>query len=222
VRLQRFWLLWILFFFVLGGCVPAPAPLVGNPEDMIATIAAATVNALPTTTPHPTWTSSPIPTRSRNTPTDIPSNTPAPTIEVLQLPAPGTPMADLTKLPLGFWSPTPDPFQCDLNKIEPEPYTIFKPRYFFRSGWRVWNRGSEIWKEKSIVFYFIGGDKLHNDEERADGIFLPYTVYPQDKVFLQVAMTSPGEPGTYSATWGLRRENRNTPFCTFQVIIRVK
>jgi hypothetical protein len=222
VTRQRFWLSWILFFFILGGCVPAPAPVISNPEDMIATIAAATVSALPTNTPYPTWTSTPISTRVRSTPTDLPTNTPAPTIEVIQLPAPGTPMADLTKLPLGFWSPTPEPYQCDVDRFKPEPYSTIKPRNFFRVEWRIWNRGSAIWKADGVFVYFIGGDKLYNDEEKADGFFLPYAVYPNDRFWAQVPMTSPKEPGTYSSMWGLRRENRNTPFCTFQVIIRVK
>jgi hypothetical protein len=229
VSKQRFLLAMTLFFFLMGGCVPAPVPVVENPQDMIATIAAATVAALPTTTPQPTWTASPSPTRARNTPTDIPTNTPAPTIEMIasptsifQLPGPGTPLAGMTTIPLSLWSPTPEPFQCDLNKTEPEPYTKFKPRYFFKAEWRVWNRGSVIWKADGVIFYFIGGDKLHNDEERAEGITLPYAVYPQDKVLLYVGMTSPREPGTYSSTWGLRRENRDAPFCTFNIVIRVE
>jgi hypothetical protein len=203
--------------------MPAPAASVVNHQDMIATIAAATVNALPSNTPHPTWTSSPTATRVRNTPTDIPSNTPAPTITTIsQLPAPGTPMADLTRQPLAFWSPTPDPFKCELNTTNPENYTIFKPRHSFDSEWRVSNSGSAIWRRDRIVFYFISGDKLYTDEERAEGIFLPRIVSPDEEILLRAAMTSPNQPGTYSSVWGLRRVNRDEPFCTLQIIILVR
>lgn len=229
MRNQRFWLGIVLFFLLSGGCSPAPAGVSDNPQDLIATIAAATIAALPTNTPQPTWTASPIPTRARNTPTELPSNTPAPTIELLasptsiyELPGPGTPMAGLTGIPLSLWTPTPEPFKCNLNKTKPEPYTVLKPGYHFRTEWRVWNRGSVIWKWDGVIFYFVGGDKLFNDPDRAKGIKLAYNVYPEDKILLSVAMTSPKEPGTYSSTWGLRRENRDTPFCTFDMVIRVK
>jgi hypothetical protein len=230
VKVRRFYLTWILFFFLIGGCAPSPAQSQESPQDMIATIAAATIAALPSNTPQPTWTASPPATRVRNTPTELPSNTPAPTLGILlsptsifELPGPGTPLAGTTRIPIGLWSPTPEPFQCNLNKTDPEPYTVFKPGYNFRMEWRVWNRGSVIWKSDGVLFYFIGGDKLYNDAERAkEGIKLDYNVYPQDKILLRVAMTSPKEPGTYSSTWGLRRENRDYPFCTFDMVIRVK
>jgi hypothetical protein len=230
VKGQRFSLAWILFFFLIGGCAPASAPSQDNPQDLIATIAAATIAALPSNTPQPTWTASPIPTRPRNTPTELPSNTPAPTLELLatptsiyELPGPGTPLAGLTGIPLSLWTPTPEPFKCHLRRTRPEPYTVLKPGYHFRTEWQVWNYGSVIWKEDGVLFYFIGGDKLYNDADRArDGVELAYNVYPEDKILLSVAMTAPKEPGTYSSTWGLRRENRNTPFCTFDMVIRVK
>lgn len=230
MRIRRFWFSWLALLFLLGGCVPSANQPAGNPQDRIATIAAATIAALPSNTPQPTWTPSSTPTRPRNTPTDLPSNTPAPTIEslasitsVYNLPGPGTLVAGSTPGSFPFiWSPTPEPFRCDINKTEPEPYTIFQPRKFFRAEWRVWNRGSVIWKEKSILFYFIGGDKMFNDPDRAEGINLAYAVYPEDKILVSVAMTSPKEPGTYSSTWGLRRDNRNEPFCTFSMVIRVR
>ncbi len=221
MKIQKVLLFFGLSFSLLGACVPAPA-VIENPQAMIATIAAATVNALPSNTPYPTGTSSPTATRIRNTPTDIPTNTPPATIEVFVLPDPGTPAVELTKVPLGFWSATPEPFQCQVDRTKPEPYSILKPRHFFRVEWRIWNRGSTIWKEDGVLFYFVGGDKLFNDGDRADGTNLAYNVYPQDKIWVQVAMTSPKEPGTYSSMWGLRRENRKDPFCTFQVVIRVK
>jgi hypothetical protein len=229
VTLRSAWLVFILFVVSVGGCSPAPANAGDNPQDMIATIAAATIAALPTNTPQPTWTASAIPTRARTTPTEIPSNTPAPTIEMLasptsalELPGPGTPLAGNPNFPLSIWSPTPEPFKCDLNKTVPEPYEYIKAGRDFRAEWRVWNRGTVIWKEDGVIFYFIGGDKFFNDPDRAQGITLAYNVYPQDKILLSVAMTAPKAPGTYSSTWGLRRENRDTPFCTFDLTIRVK
>jgi hypothetical protein len=231
VNIRRFWLASLVLLMLIGGCVPGASQTVENPQDMIATIAAATVAALPTNTPQPTWTASLTPTRARSTPTDQPANTPAPTLELIasptsmyELPGPGTLLPGTPGQGgiLFFWTSTPEPYKCDLNKTQPEPYTVFRGRKDFRAEWRVWNRGSAIWKADGVVFYFVGGTKLHRDEERADGIFLPYTVYPEDKVLLSVAMISPKEPGIYSATWGLRRENRDVPFCTFDVIIRVK
>lgn len=229
MKIRQFWLSWVGLLILLAGCAPSAAQPIDNPQDMIATIAAATVAALPTNTPQPSWTPSLTPTRVRNTPTDIPSNTPAPTIEgfptatsVYDLPGPGTLLPGTPGAVLFLWTSTPEPFKCDLNKTDPEPYTIFKPRQFFRAEWRVWNRGSTIWKEKSIIFYFVGGDKLHNDLERGEGTFIGYTVYPEDKILVWIGMTAPKEPGTYFATWGLRRENRTEPFCTFNVTIRVR
>ncbi len=227
--IRRFGLICTLLFILIGGCAPSPDQSGESPQDMVATIAAATIAALPSNTPQPTWTASPSPTRARNTPTELPSNTPAPTIQMMasptsifELPGPGTPLSGTARIPLVLWTPTPEPFKCDLNKTEPEPYTVFKPGYHFRTEWRVWNRGAVIWKWDGVIFYFVGGDKLFNDPDRAKGAKLAYNVYPQDKILLSVAMTSPKEAGTYSSTWGLRRENRDTPFCTFDMVIRVE
>jgi len=225
--MQRFFQALVLFFFLLGGCAPSPAQPVDNPQDLIATIAAATVAALPTNTPQPTWTASA--TRVRGTPTDLPSNTPAPTIALpvtatseFVLPGPGTPLAGTTRIPIGLWSPTPEPFKCFLRRIEPEPFTKMKPGKDFRMEWQLVNIGTAIWKADGVLYYFIAGDKLHNDADRAKGTQISYNVYPQDKILIFLAMTVPKAPGTYSSTWGLRRENRDTPFCTFDMVIRVE
>lgn len=226
---QKLWLALLAFFFLLGSCAPAPETIVGNPQDMIATIAAATVAALPTNTPQPTWTASLPPTIQRSTPTELPSNTPAPTIAMLDtptsafvLPGPGTPLSGGSGLPVGIWTWTPEPYKCDLNKTDPEPYTYFRPGQRFRAEWRVWNRGSIIWKADRILFYFIGGDKLFTDPERAKGIELAYSVYPEDKILVHAMMMAPKQPGTYASTWGLRRDNSALAFCTFDLVIRVK
>jgi len=131
-------------------------------------------------------------------------------------------MVALTRQPLSFWSPTPDPFQCELNETKPENYTTFKPHRLFNAEWKVSNHGAATWRRDSIVFYFVSGDKLFDDAERAEGIFLPRTINPDDELSLQAAMTAPSEIGTYSSVWGLRRVNREEPFCTLQIIIRVR
>lgn len=230
MRTTKLWFGWVIVFLLVGGCGPSASQPLINSQDMIATIAAATVAALPTNTPYPTWTASPSPTRVRTTPTELPSNTPAPTIPILNsptpiiiLPGPGTSVSGGGLGPnFVFWTATPQPYRCSPVLVDPDDYQIFTPRYAFKARWRVWNRGSVRWKKDDVVFYFIGGDKMHNDLDRADGEFIPVTVQLNDKVLLQVAMTSPKEPGLYSTTWGLRRLKSSSPFCLIELTIRVQ
>ncbi len=237
MRLAKFWPGWLFFFFLFGGCSPAASQPVLDPQAMVATIAAATVAALPTNTPQPTWTASASATLARATATPISTNTPAPTIPMLSsptplmiLPGPGTLVAG-TILPgsgsglgtnLIFWTDVPNVYNCNPITVDPDYAQIYTPRYDFKARWRVFNSGTARWKADDIVFYFVGGDKMHNDLNRADGEFIPIGVYKGDKVLLQIGMTSPKEPGQYSATWGLRRNKSDTPFCTFSVTIRVE
>jgi len=94
-----------------------------------------------------------------------------------------------------------------------------KPRTDFVVTWQVRNTGRDRWNREDFIFQYVEGDKMHKADRAEE--FIPGTVYPRDKIKLQMRMISPKQPGFYSTTWGLRKSNKKEPFCTFSIAINV-
>lgn len=211
--------------WLLAAC--APSAQMPDPQAQVGTIAALTVAARPSNTPYPTPSST---SRSQSglqetaapgslipSLTPWPSTTPFPT-----LPQPST----LASAPIIggnyiLFTATPEPWKCELRHISPDQMTVLKPRYGFRTEWRIFNIGGKIWRSDSVRVKYLGGTSLQNDPESKNEFFLPVSIYPGDKILVQIAMTSPKEPGQYSSFWALVDE-KDRVFCTFDITIRVK
>ncbi|GAB4501114.1 MAG: hypothetical protein Fur0035_06550 [Anaerolineales bacterium] len=211
---------------LLSACAPS-SQTVSDPQALAATIAAATIAARPTNTAYPS--ASPTSASARTVhiettaPTLLPSLTPWPSTTAFPtLPQPST----LASVPVTggsyiLYTATPEPWKCELRHISPDQMTVFKPRYGFRTEWRIFNIGGKIWRSDSVRVKYLGGTALQNDPESKNEFFLPISIYPGDKILVQIAMTSPKEPGEYSSFWGLADE-KDRIFCTFDITIRVK
>lgn len=145
----------ILIAFALGACAPTPPPTTaGDPQALVSTIIAATVQALPTATLAPT-TPAPTPTRSEGpistelagmliTPTSIPTLTPMlfPTM---------TPNSTLPPGVLGADRPL---YACKEVVFSPKNGTRHYPLEVFEMNWKIENIGSEVWREKILNLCF--------------------------------------------------------------------
>lgn len=226
-NLERCLLTISLSAILLSACAPS-AQTDANPQALVETIAAATIAARPSNTPYPTPSAAPRSTGQPGplesaAPGSIPSLTPWPsTTPFPTLPQPST----LASAPLVggnyiLYTATPEPWKCELRHISPDQMTIFKPRYGFRAEWRIFNIGGKIWRSDSVRVKYLGGTSLQNDPQSKNEFFLPASIYPGDKILVQIAMTSPKEPGQYSSFWALVDE-KDRVFCTFDITIRVR
>jgi hypothetical protein len=217
----------LVVLFLMGGCAQGIGQSAPGPQTSATATISATFAAKLTATPPATITPIPPPTR-RATSTDLPSPTPGTIIPLLpsftRMPTERMVTATLSTqsviIPgLGIFTATPEPLRCDILSTSPNWGQIFPPRTDFTAEWKVYNSGSAMWHVDDILFGFVSGDKMHNLDRGET--FLPLTIYAKDKIHLQVRMKSPKEPGTYIATWGLRRSNKKEFFCTFSIMVRV-
>lgn len=221
----------LLALGLLTACASAAEAPVLDPAAQIATIAAATVAALPSNTPYPTRTSSRtlLPslqeTASLGTPTPIPSLTLFPSdTPWATLPAPGATGGG--GLPVFGGAPilytaTPQKWMCEMRRVTPEDGSFFPPRTTFRVDWRVYNMGSKIWKVGEVRVNYMGGTPMQNSPDFVNDMPIAISVYPQDKLVVHMSMTSPKEPGDYTSFWALVEGKKNV-FCTFAISIHVR
>ena len=92
----------------------------------------------------------------------------------------------------------------------------YNPAAKFTVGWKVTNNGTAVWDAGSVVFMYLGGAKLHNDE-----LFpLQTTVGPGQSIVLSVPMKAPRNSTKYTTYWGLRRGD--SFFCRLMLSIYVQ
>lgn len=236
-----FSLVFLVVAFLAGSCAPAPQPTVSplSMEDSVATMAAATIQALPTNTPYPT--PSLVPTLKLS-PTASPTETPIPTLPKLATP---TFVEDIVNLG-NYWTSTPEAWACNVDKTDPSWGEKIKAGKDFRVVWRVWNVGAKAWSVDELTMFFIAGERMHNRGNNEKPVYVPgeeptkapititpnprftttprsfHKVHPGDKLVLHIRMYAPKEPGLYTSAWGLRRGNSKLAFCAFSVTIRVE
>lgn len=188
--------------------------------------ASATIIPTITNTSPPTVTPFPTPTRGP-TSTNLPTSTHPPTLPPLPTHTPlptgiesyAETATSEAYLSLGGPTWTPVPWKCQVGDIYPPFGQVYPPRTDFVAEWKVFNMGSAVWRKDDIVLDYVSGDKLHHLDY--EPTFLYYTVYYKDKIPMRVHLKSPKLPGVYITTWGLRRSNKQEPFCSFSIKIYV-
>lgn len=213
-----------VFLLFVSGCNlssitqpgPAPAELTATYEVMVldamkTAIGEITQQALlnPSAThtftlPPPTDTPVPSPTPTIPTPTNTvvpPTNTALP------------PTATITPT----ISPTRSDFNCQLVESSPPLNQVYTAGGDFDGRWTFKNTGSEIWDKDNVDFLFISGTRF---QEHVDQLDLATSVNKGDSVEFIIDMLAPNSAGTYSATWGLKKND--VVFCTAFIQIIVK
>lgn len=219
-----------LFFFIsmslifFSGCSlssfgqsgPAPAELTATYEVMVidamkTAIAEITQQAL--LNPSATNTFTPLPP----TDTPVPSPTPiTPTPTFTEVPPTYTPLPP-TATTTPTVSPTRSDFNCQLVSSSPALNQVYPPGGDFDGRWTFKNTGSEIWDKDKVDFLFISGTKF---QEHVDKLDLTANVNKGDSIEFIVDMLAPRSAGTYSATWGLKKDD--IVFCSAMIQIIVK
>ena len=217
--------------FFLSGCgalfpvqVPTPRPpaLIGT--DIVETSAAhayetaeaappATMTSRPTRTPRPSETPRPTWTASL---------TLSPTVTFV-ITIPPLPVASIT--PTGLihypWRPL-DGYQaangCDLLARTPKMGTEYPIGGKFTASYTFANYGPYTWNQHEVDYLFVNGTNL---AENGVKVFdLPTTVYPHEKVTINIPMVAPLKAGGYSTVWRLHEGDRF--YCEVTLNISVK
>jgi hypothetical protein len=189
-----------------------PLPPEELPELLVLPTATATLRQLPTLSD---------PTDEiilTNTPESTlrPSSTPLPTFTSFVLPSATitlTPTRTPTETPTV--TPTSDLFECLVLFKQPNGAT-FPPGGDFDGKWTLRNVGKEQWST-DFDWVFVGGNRF---QIGADSIDLTGYINPGNEVEFIVDMVAPGQPGSYSAKWALRRGSMY--FCETEITLTVK
>ena len=194
-----------------------------SPAEITATYGAMVIDAMKSAiaeitleaqlNPSVTNTFTPIP------PTNTPSATPVtPTATNTEPPPTNTPLPPTsTATSTPTITPTRSDFNCQLVTFSPALDRIYPPGGDFDGRWTFKNTGSEIWEKDKVDFIFISGTRF---QEHVDKIDLVNNVNKGDSVEFIVDMLAPKTAGTYSASWGLTKDN--VVFCsaTIQIIVK--
>lgn len=164
IRLSNLFVIIALF---LGACnLPS-----NDPEDISATSAAQTVEALLSATPVAT-TAVPSPTQATLTPIPLPTNT-------------NTPVASATPV---------CPQAQFITDVTVPDGTTMTPGQTFTKKWRIKNTGACAWNGYSLVF--DSGDSMNGPASKPIT-----AVNPGQEIDIEVDMTAPNTPGTYKGYW---------------------
>jgi hypothetical protein len=222
----------ILFVCIalLTACAPATptvAPTATLSGNMISTSIAATVAAIPSFTPLPTDT--PLPTRTATqivgfelTPANYTATPVPPTALVVPTIIPPT-VSGSSGAGIPSLTPIPGPvqgnseFSCMLLTQTPLDWSKLQPRDSFDAKWKVRNVGNRDWAADAVNFVYLRGTAMHLYGSKFD---LSKDVKSGSEISFVVDMSTPKEPGTYTAVWGLTQGSR--VFCELSLSIIVQ
>lgn len=211
-----------LFFF--SGCSLSPFNQSGpGPAEMTATYEIMVIESMKTAiseitqqallNPSATYTFTPLP--PTNTP--IPSATPiTPSPTFTEIPPTETPLPP-TATTTPTITPTRSDFNCQLVSSSPALNQVYPPGGDLDGRWTFKNTGSEVWDKDKVDFLFISGTRF---QEHVDKLDLTTNVNKGDSIEFIIDMLAPKSAGTYSANWGLKKDD--IVFCSAVIQIVVK
>ena len=197
---------------LLVSCMPV---VVTPSPDLLETLVAATIQALPTLTPQPSATLTPLPTHTRISPTPTETETPLPTLTPMPT-FTDTPTATLTSVPTSASGPEVGKpqgdanFSCVVLGRVPEGVVKGKARHDVNVIWRIRNTGQNEWRTDSIDYGYLSGQKMSVGSMLFD---LHTTVKPRQEVDINVRFELPEKAGTYTTKWAIF--HGKTGFCEF-------
>ena len=185
---------------LLAGCGQAGATPTADLSGQVLAAVVTQLSGLPTLTPAPTSTRTPV------TPTATPTPlTPTPSVSV----------SPTNGYPYITWTPR----TCDKPSFLPDmdviDYSKVYPGTSFTKTWRIQNIGTCTWT-KQYRFMYISGDPMG-----ADTIYLPRAVAPGDTIDISLQMKAPDIEEDYSNFWRLRNAAGEIFGTTFYVAIEV-
>lgn len=177
-------------------------------EALQAAVAELTQEAL--LNPSATNTASPLPPTATNSPTVTITST------FTQIPPTNTPLP-----PTATSSPTVtatrSDFNCQVVSFAPPIDRVYPSGGDFDGKWTFKNTGSDTWNKDNVDFVYLSGTKFQVSVSSLD---LSTSISNGDQVEFIVDMLAPKSSGTYTATWGLKKDN--LVFCTSTIQIIVK
>lgn len=214
-----------IFLMVLGfagsSCSLLSMTQSPNPSELTATYEAMVVKAMKTAVgeltqqalanPSATNTNTSIPP----TYTPLPSPTPIPPTDTATSPPPTDTPPPATATPTA--TATRTDFNCQVASSSPAWNQTYPPGGDFDGKWTFKNTGSDIWDKEKVEFLFISGTSF---QARVDKLALSKNINKEESIEFIIDMLAPRTTGTYTATWGLKREG--TVFCSSMIQINVK
>ena len=161
------------------------------------------------------------PTEVPPTNTEVPpTNTEVPPTALVETPTVFVPPTAAPVLPTAtfkpVFTPTRSDYNCQIASAAPAWNASMSPGVDFDGRWTFKNTGSNVWPMNNVDFVFISGTRFHGDKDVYD---LPKDVAKGDSVEFIIDMLAPKEPGTYSATWGLKLDGSLFCVTTIRIVV---
>ena len=219
-----FFFFFSIFLIFFSGCSfssfgqsgPGPAELTATYEVMVIDAMKTAIGEITQQAqlnPSATNTFTPLPPTN----TSIPSPTPiTPTTTFTEVPPTETPLPP-TATTTPTVTPTRSDFNCQLVSSSPPVNQVYPQGGDFDGRWTIKNTGSEVWDKDKVDFLFISGTRF---QEHVDKLDLTSNVNKGDSINFIIDMLAPRLAGTYSATWGLKKDD--VLFCSVFIQIIVK
>jgi len=197
----------------------APAAVTPPPEGYLETMVAATVQALPTNTPYPTWTATPRVTRQPPTevftPTLSVSLTPFPTFTL-------TPTLTETPTEMGVAARQgvyqgSGNFACMVMNQKPVNWSKVRPDTLIYATWAVKNVGARDWQKDGLDILYLDGQRIY---EYAPKQKLAFDVPVGQTRDIVIVVRAPKQGGDFKTTFGLQRGDNM--FCQLIIGISVR
>jgi len=160
--------------------------------------------------PSATNTATPIPPTATYTPTATVTSTLTP-IPPTSTPLPPTATSSPTV------TPTRSDFNCQVVSFAPPIDRVYPSGGDFDGKWTFKNTGSEVWNKDNVDFVYLSGTKFQVSVSSLD---LSTSISNGEEVQFIIDMLAPKSSGTYTATWGLKKDD--LVFCTSTIQIIVK
>ncbi|HIE24637.1 MAG TPA: hypothetical protein EYP74_01410 [Anaerolineales bacterium] len=211
MRKYRFIYIFLVLFFALSSCAPAPPTLLP-----IETVFAATHSAIMTRTAKakPPETATPL-TRNTLAPTLTPF--PSATTVLLNIVATSTPTVEPSVTPTNITSGSGTVlYACELVSISPKKGYVAKPNEKIKWIWHVRNIGTQKWYPKTMVAKYRSGEPFYVQKE-----------YPMQKIthvgdvaVFDIRAQAPNEPGSYRMTFSLKKGIHYFCYYTLKIIVK--
>ncbi|MDX9992903.1 MAG: NBR1-Ig-like domain-containing protein [Anaerolineales bacterium] len=188
---------------------------------MLETVIAATIQALPTHTPLPQPSETPLLRATRLPPTEIFT----PTLSVSITPFPTftmTPTLTETATEVGVASRQgiyqgSGNYACMVMDQRPINFTKFKPGTLVYATWTVKNVGAKEWTKGGLNIVYSSGTKIN---EYAPSQPLSFTVKPGETREIVIVIRAPDKGGDYQTIFALERGGNE--FCEFILGVSVR
>lgn len=201
---------------LLSSCTPVYPEQTDIPVETIVAATYAAISAQTAAARPPNTATSLPPTATRPPDTATPTPTATFIIAIASITPSFTPTATAEPTATNVTSGSGTVlYSCNILSLSPPNVYRVKANESFNWVWQVENIGTTTWDPDSVKVIYASGAQLSNQKRYP----LNDRTKPGQNTLFTIKMKAPGEPGTYTTTWSMRKDIHT--FCYVKMEIEV-